>query len=111
MHQPYTLFHNSKISPSFMFGGESDNHAINTVPKETLVKISKAEPGGLEGKARGWAAEHADAGELKNARRDGYRAASGGKEHPNWDEYDLAMVEDNRATVVVVPDRVYGTAV
>ena len=50
MHQTDTLFHKSKISPSFMFGGESDNHAINTVPKETLVKISKAEPGGLEGK-------------------------------------------------------------
>ena len=31
-----------------MFGGEADNHAINTVPKETLVRVTKAEPGGLE---------------------------------------------------------------
>ncbi|MAX20170.1 MAG: pyridoxamine 5'-phosphate oxidase, partial [Chloroflexi bacterium] len=37
--------------------------------------------------------------------------ASGGKEHPDWDDYDRAMVEDKRAAVVVVPDRVYGTAV
>jgi len=27
-----------------------DNHAINTVPKETLVRITKAEDGGLDGK-------------------------------------------------------------
>jgi nitrate reductase alpha subunit len=34
----------------FIFGGEADNHAVNTVPKETLVRISKAEDGGLGGK-------------------------------------------------------------
>jgi nitrate reductase alpha subunit len=27
-----------------------DNHAINTVPKETLIRIIKAEAGGLDGK-------------------------------------------------------------
>ena len=32
-----------------MFGGEADNHAINTVPKETLVRITKAEDGGQDG--------------------------------------------------------------
>ena len=30
---------------TFMFGGEADNHAVNTVPKETLVRITKAEDG------------------------------------------------------------------
>jgi nitrate reductase alpha subunit len=49
MHQTDTLFHKAKVSVSFIFGGEADNHAINTVPKETLVKISKAEPGGPDG--------------------------------------------------------------
>ena len=34
----------------FLFGGEADNHAANTVPKETLVKIDKAEDSGLDGK-------------------------------------------------------------
>jgi nitrate reductase alpha subunit len=33
----------------FIFGGEADNHALNTVPKETLVRITKAEEGGLGG--------------------------------------------------------------
>jgi nitrate reductase alpha subunit len=48
MHQTDTLFHKKKIAMSFMFGGEADNHAINTVPKETLVRITKAEDGGME---------------------------------------------------------------
>ncbi|MEX2188357.1 MAG: molybdopterin-dependent oxidoreductase [Pirellulales bacterium] len=46
MHQTDTLFHKAKIKMAFMFGGEADNHAINTVPKETLVRIVKAEAGG-----------------------------------------------------------------
>jgi len=49
MHQTDTLFHKKKIEMAFMFGGEADNHAVNTVPKETLVRIVKAEPGGLGG--------------------------------------------------------------
>jgi nitrate reductase alpha subunit len=50
MHQTDTLFHKAKIFRGFIFGGEADNHAVNTVPKETLVRITKAEDGGLGGK-------------------------------------------------------------
>jgi nitrate reductase alpha subunit len=50
MHQTDTLFHKSKVFMSFLFGGEADNHAINTVPKETLVRVTKAEDGGMGGK-------------------------------------------------------------
>jgi nitrate reductase alpha subunit len=49
MHQTDTLFHKAKASMSFIFGGEGDNHALNTVPKETLVRVAKAEDGGLGG--------------------------------------------------------------
>jgi nitrate reductase alpha subunit len=49
MHQTDSLFHKQKTSMQFIFGGEADNHARNTVPKETLVKITKAEDGGLNG--------------------------------------------------------------
>ena len=49
MHQTDTLFHKTKAALGFIFGGEADNHALNTVPKETLVKITKAEDGGLDG--------------------------------------------------------------
>ena len=49
MHQTDTLFHKAKVFMSFIFGGEADNHAVNTVPKETLVRITKAEDGGISG--------------------------------------------------------------
>ena len=64
----------------------------------------------LEGRARVMAPDNTDAEELGQALRDVYRAASG-EEHPDWDEYDRAMVDDRRAAVVVVPEHVYGTAV
>ncbi|MFQ5898484.1 MAG: molybdopterin-dependent oxidoreductase [Candidatus Methylomirabilia bacterium] len=50
MHQTDSLFHKAKVFMSFIFGGEADNHALNTVPKETLVRIAKAEDGGLGGR-------------------------------------------------------------
>jgi len=49
MHQTDTLFHKQKTGMQFIFGGEADNHALNTVPKETLVRVVKAEDGGLNG--------------------------------------------------------------
>ena len=50
MHQTDTLFHKTKVFQGFVFGGEADNHALNTVPKETLVRVVKAEDGGMGGK-------------------------------------------------------------
>ncbi len=63
----------------------------------------------LEGKAEIISSKTASAEELQNAMRDVYRAAAG-KEHPDWDEYDEVMRKENRVTVVVIPDKVYGTA-
>jgi nitrate reductase alpha subunit len=50
MHQTDTLFHKAKVNMSYIFGGEADNHAVNTVPKECLIRVTKAEDGGLGGK-------------------------------------------------------------
>jgi nitrate reductase alpha subunit len=49
MHQTDTLFHKKTGVMGFTFGFDVDNHAINTVPKETLIRITKAEDGGLGG--------------------------------------------------------------
>jgi len=49
MHQTDSLFHKKVGSMAFTFGFDVDNHAVNTVPKETLVRIQKAESGGLGG--------------------------------------------------------------
>ncbi len=50
MHQTDSLFHKASGSMSFIFGFDVDNHAVNTVPKETLIRIVKAEDGGPGGK-------------------------------------------------------------
>jgi nitrate reductase alpha subunit len=50
MHQTDTLFHKAKAAMAFIFGGEADNHAVNTVPKECLIRVTKAEDGGLGGR-------------------------------------------------------------
>jgi len=52
MHQTDNLFHKAKDLTGFIFGYENDNHALNTVPKETLVKVTLAEPGGLGGQGQ-----------------------------------------------------------
>jgi nitrate reductase alpha subunit len=49
MHQTDNLFHKAKAVTAFIYGFEADNHGINTVPKETLIKIEKAEAGGMDG--------------------------------------------------------------
>lgn len=49
MHQTDTLFHKKTGAMGFTFGFAVDNHGVNTVPKETLVRIVKAEDGGLGG--------------------------------------------------------------
>ena len=50
MHQTDTLFHKKTGVMGFTFGFDVYNHAINTVPKETLVRITKAEDGGIGAK-------------------------------------------------------------
>jgi nitrate reductase alpha subunit len=50
MHQLDSLFHKKKAHMGFVFGFEADNHGVNTVPKETLVRITKAEAGGPGGR-------------------------------------------------------------
>lgn len=50
MHQTDSLFHKRAGGMGFIFGFDVDNHAINTCPKETLVKVTKAEDGGLGGR-------------------------------------------------------------
>ena len=64
----------------------------------------------LEGRATIVAPDNTGADDLRQALRDVYRAATN-QDHPNWEEYDQAMIDDRRSAVIVVPDRIYGTAV
>ncbi|HJN86353.1 MAG: PPOX class F420-dependent oxidoreductase [Dehalococcoidia bacterium] len=61
----------------------------------------------LEGHAELLTPGNTDAEELRLALRDVYVAAAG-QEHPNWEEYDQAVRDDQRSVVIVVPEHVYG---
>ncbi len=71
MHQTDSLFHKRAAGMGFIFGFDVDNHAINTVPKETLVRITLAEPGGLGGRGvwSGATTGHSPGGESKFMQR------------------------------------------
>ena len=45
--------------------------------------------------------------ELRLTLREVYRVC-GGREHPDWDDYDSAMVEQGRAAIIVRPHHVFG---
>ncbi len=61
----------------------------------------------VEGKAELKGAFNTDAEELRQLLRDIFRACSG-KEHPDWAEYDEAMVQQDSVAILVTPERVYG---
>ncbi len=63
----------------------------------------------LEGQAQILSADNTEPEELRQALRETYRAASG-EEHPNWEEYDQAMIDDRRSVIIVIPEHIYGTA-
>ena len=63
----------------------------------------------LEGRAVLLSRDNTSAEALRVALREVYQAAAG-KEHPDWDDYDAAMVRERRAVVLVPGDRVYGPA-
>jgi PPOX class probable F420-dependent enzyme len=48
-----------------------------------------------------------DAEEMRKELREVFRAC-GDKDHPDWEEYDQAMVKQDAVIVLVEPQRVYG---
>ncbi len=61
----------------------------------------------LQGTARLISADNSDPDEFRLALRGVYRTAAA-TEHPDWEEYDLAMREQRRSAVIVTPEHIYG---
>ena len=61
----------------------------------------------VEGQATLFDYGNADAGEVWVMLREVYMACSD-TEHPDWDEYDQAMIDQEAVIVLVTPERVYG---
>jgi PPOX class probable F420-dependent enzyme len=61
----------------------------------------------VEGEAKLFDYHNTDAEEVRQLLREVYRAC-GDKDHPDWDEYDQAMRQQDAVVVLVRPQRVYG---
>ena len=61
----------------------------------------------VEGQAQLFDLRNTPAEELRVLLRVVFQAC-GDKDHPDWEEYDRAMVEQDAVVVLVPPDRVYG---
>jgi hypothetical protein len=61
----------------------------------------------VEGTAQLFDYSNTDAETVRQMLRDVYRAC-GDKDHPDWQEYDRAMRQQDAVIVLVRPERVYG---
>lgn len=61
----------------------------------------------VEGQAQLFDARNTEAEELRGLLQEVFRAC-GDKDHPDWEEYDRAMVDQDAVVVLVPPDQVYG---
>ena len=61
----------------------------------------------VEGQARLLDYRNTDEEEMRRQLREVFRAC-GDRDHPDWEEYDQAMKEQDGVIVLVTPDRVYG---
>jgi len=61
----------------------------------------------VEGTAQLFDYSNTDAETVRQMLRDVYRAC-GDKDHPDWEEYDRAMRQQDAVIVLVRPERVYG---
>ncbi len=62
----------------------------------------------VEGTATTMDYRNTDAESMRVELREVYRACSAHGDHPDWEEYDQAMVEQDAVIVLVEPRRVYG---
>ena len=78
-------------------------------PRSTIL-VSKPDWSGyvaIDGKADILRSDSTEPEELRIALREVYRACAG-REHPDWEDYDRAMVEDRRAAIIIRPHHIYG---
>jgi len=60
----------------------------------------------LQGQAKILSAGNSEPAEFKRALREVYQSTAG-QDHPNWEEYHQAMLEQRRSVVIVVPEHIY----
>ena len=104
-----------KLDDGLAFTTRSGNAKARNLARDPRCAMMLVSPdmrafAALDGKAAMQDARNTDADALRLRLREVYLAAAG-KEHPDWEEYDRAMVEQGRVAVLLRPDRVVGQGV
>lgn len=78
-------------------------------PRCTVLSVSDTWRGYtiVEGQAQLFDYHNTDAEECRVLLREVFQAC-GDSDHPDWEEYDQAMVKQDAVVVLVAPERVYG---
>ena len=90
-------------------GNSRKVHNLRRNPKCSVLAVSSDWRGyaTVEGTAQLFDSTNMGSEELRVLLRDVYNAC-GDSEHPNWDEYDTVMRDQNEVVVFVRPERIYG---
>ncbi len=117
-YQPNGGMHNSIVVSGayqgnaafvIVYGNSAKTHNLRRDPRCTVMNVA-ADWGSyvvVEGQAHLIDARNTEAEELRVLLRELFRAC-GDKDHPDWEEYDQAMVKQDAVIVLVKPERVYG---
>ena len=92
-----------------VYGNSAKTRNLRRDPRCTVMNVA-ADWGSyvvVEGQAQLIDARNTEAEELRVLLRELFRAC-GDKDHPDWEEYDQAMVKQDAVIVLVKPERVYG---
>ena len=92
-----------------VYGNSAKTRNLRRDPRCTVLAVAAdwSNYAVVEGKARLLDARNTEVEEFRVLLREVFRAC-GDKEHPDWEEYDQAMVKQDAVIVLVEPERVYG---
>ena len=90
-------------------GNSAKTHHLRRDPRCTVMSVSDnwRTCAIVEGQATLMDYHNTDAEKMRVELREVFRAC-GDKDHPDWEEYDQAMVTQDAVIVLVKPDHVYG---
>ncbi len=90
-------------------GSSAKIHNLRRDPRCTVLAVTSdwRSYAVVEGDARLHDSRNTEAEELRRLLRDVYRAC-GDADHPDWEEYDRVMRQENAVVVLVRPARIYG---
>lgn len=99
-----------KMEGGLAFTTRSRNAKARNLARDPRCAIMLVRPDNrgfavLDGSAEVQGSHNTDADALRLRLREVYRVAAG-KEHPDWDEYDQAMLEEGRVAVLLRPGRI-----